>query len=67
MGVSFLTHVSKVFSLEDIELVLNLATRAYGGTVGYPSVYQGLIGGILGSQGLSFLPRLSKVYGSEDI
>ncbi len=54
MGVSFLTHVSKVFSLEDIELVLNLATRAYGGTVGYPSVYQGLIGGILG--GLVFYP-----------
>ena len=37
--VSFLPHDSKVYRLEDIDLVHNLATRDYGGTVVYPSVY----------------------------
>ena len=47
-GVCFLPHLSKVYSLEDIELVQNLAIRACGGSVVYPSVYQGVLGGILG-------------------
>ena len=33
--LSFLPSVSKVYSLKDIELVPNLATRACGGTVVY--------------------------------
>ena len=47
MGVSLLLHVSNMYSLEDINLVKNLATRACDGTVVYPSVYQGVLGGIL--------------------
>jgi hypothetical protein len=35
MEVSFLLHVSNMDSLEDIMLVPNLATRAWGGTVVY--------------------------------
>ena len=64
-GVAFLPHVSKVFSLEDIELVLKLATRACGGTVLNPSVYHGVLGRILG--GFVFLCCVSKVYRLEDI
>ena len=47
-GLCFSPHVTKVYSLEDIDLVQNLATRAYGGTVVHPSVYQGVLDGILG-------------------
>ena len=47
-GFAIYPHVSKVNSLEALELVLNLTTRACGGTVVYPSVYQGVKGGILG-------------------
>ena len=46
--VPFLPHISKVYRLEDIDLVQNLATRDYGGTVVYPSVYKGVLGWILG-------------------
>ena len=35
-----------MYSLKDIRLVLNLATRACGGAVVYPSVYQGVLEGI---------------------
>ena len=46
--VFFLPHVSKVYSLENIELVPNLATRACGGTAVYPNVHQGIPGKIYG-------------------
>ncbi len=41
MGVRFLPCVSYMDSLEDIELVQNLATRACGGTVVYPGGFYG--------------------------
>ena len=54
MGVCFLPHVYKVYSLEDIELVPNMTTRACGGTAVYPIVYQGVLGGIV--RGFVFYP-----------
>ncbi len=46
-------------NLEDIKLVPNLATRAFGGTVVYLTVYHGILGGIL--RDLFFLPYASKM------
>ncbi len=54
-----------MYSLEDIELVPNLATRACGGSVVYLNAYQGILGGIL--RGVGFLLHVTKVYSLEDI
>ena len=48
-------------SLEDMKFVPNLATRACGGTVGYPG------GSRVNSKGGLFLPCVSKMYSLEDI
>ena len=47
MELCFLPHVLKVYSLKDLELIPNMATRACGGTVVYPIVYQGFLGVII--------------------
>ena len=57
--------MSKMYSLEYIESVPNLATRACGGTVVYPNVYWGFVRMILG--GFAFLPHVSKVYSLQDM
>ena len=65
--VAFLPQVSKVYSLEDIDLVPNLATRACGGTVVYPVLGLNLRVQFLGTimshkDKLVFLPHVSYVY-----
>ena len=56
-----LPGVSEVYSLEDIQLVPNLATRACGGTVVYPGMFCGPVEGGL------FLPCVSNMYSLKDI
>ena len=54
-----------MYSLEDINLVQNLATMVYCGTVVYTNAYQGIPGGIL--RGICFLPHVLKIYSFKDI
>ena len=54
-GVCFLPHVSKMFTLEYIQIVQNLATRACGGTVVYPGRFYGKF-----HRGFAFYPMSLK-------
>ena len=61
-GFAFYPISVKVYSLEDIELVPNLAARAWGGTVVHPSVYQGVLGGDFRGALFFYLLSLKSVY-----
>ena len=54
-GGGFLPQISKVYSLEIMELVPNLASKACGGTEVYPGRFCGEY------QGCCFLPCVSNI------
>ena len=54
-----------MYTLEDTELVPNLAIRVCGGTVVHPNTYHWLMKGFSGGM-FCFLPHISKMDNSED-